>query len=570
MKVGIVLLCRYNSRRLPGKILREIGGRTVLGHILDRIRRASPDVPVVVATSVDPTDDPIALYCRRAGLDCFRGPLEDVAGRFLGCAEQHGWDYAVRINGDNLFLDPDTLAAMLAIVGTGAFDVVTNVPGRTFPRGMSVEAVRTAFYADAMRGVTDPGHREHVTSWLYDNPDVGRRYLYENRVCPQAAGLQLALDTPEDLELASRIVERASPAPAGLGLRAVYDLATREPSPSPWRGASGPLLIAEIGGNHEGDFEAAKAMARSAIDSGADCVKFQIYTGDALVSPVESPDRHRHFQRFELAPEQHIELARMCRAAGVTYLSSVWDEPSLEWIDPYLDFYKIGSGDLTARPMLQAHARRGKPILLSTGLSTLDEVLQAVACIQAVDERYRRPEWLCILQCTSMYPIPDHDANLRVMDAFRAAAGLAVGYSDHTVGGAALRAAAAMGAEALEFHFTDSREGKTFRDHKVSLVADEVRELSRDIAQITAFRGGSVKVPQPSELADRHEVSFRRGAYLRRPLKAGETIVAGDIAILRPAHGTDARDAELLIGAVTLRDIEAFRAIEAGTDYAPA
>lgn len=569
MKTGLVLLCRHDSTRLPGKILREIRGRTVLGHIVDRVRCGASERPLVVATSTDPGDDPIAQYCRRARLDCFRGPLDDVAGRFLACAENQGWDFAVRINGDNLFLDPDTLRAMLAIADTDRFDLVTNVPGRTFPYGMSVEIVRTAFYAKAMAMVNDSGHREHVTSWLYANPDLGRRYIFENRTCPEAAGFQLALDTPEDLALAQAIMARASNPPSALGLREVFELATRDPVPSPWRGRCGPLLIAEIGGNHEGNFAVAKAMAEAAIGSGADCVKFQIYRGDSLVSPVESPDRHRHFQRFELLPEQHIELARMCRDAGVGYLSSVWDLEMLEWIDPYLDFYKIGSGDLTAWPLLRDFARRGKPILLSTGLATLDEVLQTVAQIQAVDERYRRPEWLCLLQCTAMYPIPDRDAQLRVMDTLRTATGLAVGYSDHTIGANALRAAAAMGAEVLEFHFTDCREGKTFRDHQVSLTAEEVRALKQDVMQITELRGDGVKTPQASEIEEGHVVSFRRAVYLRRPLGTGEPISADDLILLRPKHGTDARDSDLMVGAIAKQNLESFTAIEKGIDYMP-
>jgi N-acetylneuraminate synthase/N,N'-diacetyllegionaminate synthase len=567
MTTGIVVLCRFSSRRLPGKILREIDGIATLGHILGRIGEAAPEHPVVVATSVDPSDDAIASYCERHRVDCHRGPLDDVAGRFLTCAEIRGWDFATRINGDNLFVDIPTLAAMLAIADTGRFDVVTNVPRRTFPRGMSVEIVRTDFYRAAMEGVTDPGHREHVTSRLYEI-DVGTRYVYENRSCPAAAGMQLALDTAEDLELARRIVATEGARGRRLGLREIHELVTTGEPVSPWRGAAGPLLIAEIGGNHEGDFGVAKALAESAIGSGADCVKFQLYTGDSLVSPVESPDRNRHFKRFELTRAQHIELAEMCQSAGVMYMSSVWDLEMLEWIDPYLPIYKIGSGDLTAWPVIREFARRGKPILLSTGLATMDEVMQTAAQIQAVDPRYCRPEMLCIMQCTSMYPIGDGDANLRVMDSLRARTGVAVGYSDHTIGSAALRAAAAMGAQVLEFHFTDSREGKTFRDHKVSLVADEVRTLRDEIAQITLMRGSSVKVPQQSELDAGHEVSFRRAVYAGRPVRAGETLHERDLVYLRPAHGTDARDAAAVIGAVALKDIEPFRAMVRGVDYA--
>jgi len=184
-----------------------------------------------------------------------------------------------------------------------------------------------------------------------------------------------------------------------------------------------------------------------------------------------------------------------------------------------------------------------------------------------VDERYKLPEMMCIMQCTSMYPIPDSDANLRVMESFRAFANLSVGYSDHTIGMTALIAAAAMGAEVLEFHFTLSRENQTFRDHQVSLIPEEVLKIKEDIFQISTLRGSNIKRPQLSELNNKHDISFRRGAFTSRTIKKGSIIQLNDVILLRPAHGTDARDVDSLVGATALRDIEPFRAIKKGEDY---
>lgn len=549
MKIGIVILCRYASQRLPGKILHEINGRSVLGHIVDRLQRGSLNYPIVVGTSRKPSDDPIATYCRRAGLTCFRDSLDDVAGRLLACAEYHDWDYVVRINGDNLFTDPTLLHSMLAVAQTGVFDLITNVPGRTFPYGMSIEILRVSFFRSVLETLTDPHHREHVTSWLYENEQVGRRHVVTNQIFPEAAGMQLALDTEEDLARYTAMFARMDRYPATYSFQEIVRLAGQIEQPNPWQGKYGPLLIAEIGGNHEGNFDVARSLASQAIATGADYVKFQLYQGDTLVSPVESPDRNKHFKKFELSREQHLELARMCREAGVGYLASVWDLEMLEWIDPYLDVYKVGSGDLTAWPFLRAFAKRGKPIILSTGLATLDEVMQAVAQIQAVDQRYCQPEWLCLLQCTSMYPIAESEANLRVMETLGQATGLAQGYSDHTESGTALRTAAAMGANVLEFHFTDSREGKVFRDHKVSLTPDEVRALQGDLQRIQAVRGSNVKLPQRSEIEQGHVTSFRRGVYLNRLVAQGERIKPEDVVTLRPHHGLDARDVDILPGA---------------------
>lgn len=334
-----------------------------------------------------------------------------------------------------------------------------------------------------------------------------------------------------------------------------------------WYGRSAPFLIAEIGGNHEGSFDSAIALCKQAIDSGADCIKFQIYSGDKLVSSVESPSRNQHFKNFELSKKQHLYLAQMCIEAGVYYNASVWDLEAFEWIDPFLNFYKIGSGDLTAWPIIRSLAMRGKPILLSTGLATLTEVKQTVEFIRSINDLYCDANNLCVLQCTSMYPIPSHEANLRVMDVFRETFDTSVGYSDHTVGVSALEVAACMGAEVLEFHFTDMAHGRTFRDHEVSLTAEQVGALKIKLREISALRGSHIKEPQASELSEGHVVSFRRGVYPNRDLTAGEIISERDLILLRPSLGTDPREFDEVVGSVALRDIKRHSALFSGLDF---
>ncbi|MCB1226522.1 MAG: N-acetylneuraminate synthase family protein [Verrucomicrobiales bacterium] len=332
-------------------------------------------------------------------------------------------------------------------------------------------------------------------------------------------------------------------------------------SSHPFQGRHGPLLIAEIGGNHEGDFDYAQRLTALAIESGADFVKFQLYRGDTLVSPVESPDRNAHFKKFELTREQHLALANQCENAGVGYMASVWDLEMLDWIDDHLPIYKIGSGDLTAYPVVREFAKRGKPIILSTGLATLEEVTDATAFIRGVNPVYNQSDHLAVLQCTSMYPIDDCDANLRVMDSLREATGTTIGYSDHTVGSLALLAAVARGAEVLEFHFTDQREGKVFRDHKVSLTRDEVKELAIQVNRISKMLGDGLKRPLPCEVETGHVTSFRRGTYLKRSMSEGEMIQAEDLACLRPNHGVDARKADSLIGRRLPRSFAAWESL---------
>lgn len=325
---------------------------------------------------------------------------------------------------------------------------------------------------------------------------------------------------------------------------------------NPFKGKHGPLLIAEIGGNHEGDFEYAKKLAQLAIDSDVDYVKFQIYSGDALVSKIESPERNQHFKKFELKQCEHIELAEMILNAGLKYTSSVWDLDSMSWIDPYISLYKIGSGDLTAYPVLKATAKIGKPIVISTGLSNEEEVLATVRYIHECNPVYKNTNMLAVLQCTSMYPIQPSDANLSVIKRLKEQLGLTVGYSDHTEGSKALQYAVAIGAEVLEFHFTDSREGKVFRDHKVSLTVSEIKDLINEIHLINQLQGSPIKTPTQIEIDNGHVESFRRACYPSRDIQKGEVLSHENLTFLRPLAGIDARSYHDLIGKTALTAIK--------------
>lgn len=207
MSLGIIILSRYSSSRLPGKVLMPIAGKPLLAHITDRLQRISPTYPLLVATSADPSDDAIANFCRQQQLRCFRGSLEDVAGRFLAAARQEGWEYAVRINGDNLFVDLEALQKMTTMAETGQYDFISNVPDRTFPYGMSIEIVRVDFYEEVYAQLSDDHYREHVTLYLYDHPELGRRYYHYNTRYPELAGKKLAVDTPADLIRAEGILQ---------------------------------------------------------------------------------------------------------------------------------------------------------------------------------------------------------------------------------------------------------------------------------------------------------------------------------------------------------------------------
>lgn len=223
MKVGWILLCRYNSTRLPGKILREIEGKALLKYIYERLLREARAEEIVVATSEESHDDRIEEYCRGEGIQCFRGDLEDVARRFLACARAYEMDFAGRINGDNLFVDPATVGAARELAESDEYDFITNVPGRSYPYGMSVEVVRRKFFEEVLEGVSDRRLREHVTLALYEEEERGRR-AYLRAAAEEGRGLHLAIDEEKDLELARRLMGRMKRPHWEYGLEEILDL----------------------------------------------------------------------------------------------------------------------------------------------------------------------------------------------------------------------------------------------------------------------------------------------------------------------------------------------------------
>lgn len=208
MRTGIVILARYNSSRLPGKALRPMLGKQILTYIIERLQQVVPVGNIVLATSVEASDDPMEAFAREAGIACYRGSLENVAERFYRAAEAQGWEYATRINGDNIFADTQVLKDMLDLAEGGNYNFVSNVKGRTFPKGMSVEIVRLTHYKSLLPTINaSPGYREHVTLYLYEHDEGQRYYYYLNEALPEAAGIQLALDTPDDWDRTLRVMQ---------------------------------------------------------------------------------------------------------------------------------------------------------------------------------------------------------------------------------------------------------------------------------------------------------------------------------------------------------------------------
>lgn len=204
---GAIILSRYDSTRLPGKALRKINDKTVLEYIIERLAVKLPMDKIVIATSSLSSDDPIADFTAEQNINLFRGSKQNVAERFYKAAEQNCFDYAIRINGDNVFLDVNILEDVIEAANTNQFDFITNVKDRTFPKGMSVECVRLSYFKELLPTISkNPNFAEHVTLYLYRNDVKGKhKYIY-NEKYPDTAGIQLALDTPDDFIRTQKII----------------------------------------------------------------------------------------------------------------------------------------------------------------------------------------------------------------------------------------------------------------------------------------------------------------------------------------------------------------------------
>lgn len=305
------------------------------------------------------------------------------------------------------------------------------------------------------------------------------------------------------------------------------------------------LVVAEIGNNHEGDPDLAEALIGLAAAAGADAVKFQTFRTESFVSRSDA-DRFRRLKSFELAPQQFERLAGAARRAGVLFLSTPLDLDSARFLEPLVAAYKVASGDNTFMPLLETIAETGKPIIISTGLATFEEVARARRTVERVWRDLGVRQEVALLHCVSSYPTEARDANLAAIGTLKRAFECTVGYSDHTLGIEAAVLAVAAGARIVEKHFTIDKHLSDFRDHRLSADPDELAALVRRIRDVEAMLGDGTRTPRACE---RDVITaLRRSAVAGRDLPAGTVLGPQDIAWVRPGGGIAPARASELIG----------------------
>lgn len=352
------------------------------------------------------------------------------------------------------------------------------------------------------------------------------------------------------------------------------------------------FIIAEAGVNHNGSLDLARRLVDVAAEAGADAVKFQTFKAELLATAraakagyqventKEAGSQLDMLRALELHPEDHHALIEHCRARGIHFMSTAFDEASLAFLGALgMPALKIPSGDITCAPLLLQAAQLRQRLFVSSGMCTLTDLERALGVLAwgllhegtppdnaAVDAAYFSAEGrqalashVTLLHCVTQYPAPPEAVNLRAMDTMAQAFGLPVGYSDHTLGIEMSIAAVARGATVIEKHFTLDR-GMPGPDHAASLEPAELRAMVKAIRHVEAGLGSPRKLPAPAERANRDVA--RRSIVARRAIAAGEVLTLDMLAFKRPGTGRSPMDTWALLGSKAGRDYAADEAIE--------
>lgn len=321
------------------------------------------------------------------------------------------------------------------------------------------------------------------------------------------------------------------------------------------------IIIAEAGVNHNASMEMARRMVREAARAGADYVKFQTAVPELVISSIapkaeyqkettgEGESQLDMCRAIHLPLSAYAELAELCREEGIGFMSTPFDLVSIDTLAPLgMDYWKIPSGEITNLPYLRKIASKGGKVILSTGMSTLDEVETAVSVLERGGIPRRD---VILLHCTTQYPTPMEDVNLRAMDTLATLGCGGIGYSDHTLGIEVPIAAAARGAAVIEKHFTLDKN-LPGPDHRASLEPAELKAMVDAVRNIEVALGTGVKTAAPSEVANINVA--RKSIVAARDIKCGETFTEENITVKRPGGGINPMLWDDVIGKRASRD----------------
>mgnify|MGYP001399104082 CR=1 FL=1 len=321
------------------------------------------------------------------------------------------------------------------------------------------------------------------------------------------------------------------------------------------------FIIAEAGVNHNGNIDLAYQLIEIAKKTGADCVKFQTFKAEHAVSTVakmadyqkrnigKEESQFEMIKKLELKFSDFGKLKEYCDRLGIIFLSTPFDFESVDFLENLVPYYKIPSGEITNIPYLKHVARKNKPLIMSTGMANLGEVETAIDTVKKESPDIE----IHLLHCTTNYPTPFEEVNLKAMITLKDAFKLPVGYSDHTLGIEIPISAVALGARIIEKHFTLDRN-LPGPDHKASVEPEELKEMVKCIRNVECALGDGIKKPNESER--RIMGVARKSIVAKRLISQGEAISHENVTVKRPGNGLPPSTLELLIGKKVRRTIE--------------
>ena len=331
------------------------------------------------------------------------------------------------------------------------------------------------------------------------------------------------------------------------------------------------IIIAEAGVNHNGNLSLAKKLVKVAADAGVDYIKFQTFKADKLVTKVacqadyqkenlhsKDTSQYKMLKKLELSNEDYMVLLDYCKDLNIHFLSTGFDLDSLHYLHQLgLTLAKIPSGEITNLPYLRCIGKLFSEVILSTGMSTMQEIK---AAIDVLIQNGIRKDNITVLHCNTEYPTPMKDVNLKAMLHIKNELGVRVGYSDHTLGIEVPIAAVALGAEVIEKHITLDRtmEGP---DHKASLEPDELKAMVKAIRNIEdALSGSGIKEPSPSE--KKNLVIARKSIIALKAIAKGEFLTEKNLTVKRPGTGLSPMQWDSVLGTAAIRDFNEDELIE--------
>lgn len=575
MALLVLIPARGGSKGLPGKNLRTVGGASLVGRAVATARRFVAAAGLADAMVFVDTDDPgIAEEGRRWGAEVpflrapdLAGDAVSTADTVLGALQRLGeggrhFDAVLLLQPTSPLRTPEDVVRCWARFGQGDAASVVGVVPTEHPVEQALRLAPDGKVAWAGTGPSAATRRQDLAEawwisgavYLVRTEELRRERAFVRPgttvgvPLPRPSGIDV--DTAEDLEFADALARCGVPASVGLLDRRI--------------GGGAPcFVIAEAGVNHNGDLDLAHRLVDVAAEAGADAVKFQTFDPEALAAPDAPKAEYQKdrtggegsqlemLRRLTLPSEGYRALQAHAAERGILFLSTAFDPGSADFLERELDLpaFKVPSGELTNHPFLEHLARKGRPLLVSTGMARLDEVGDALGVISAAGGRVA-----ALFHCVTNYPAAPEDCNLRAMATMRAAFGLPVGWSDHTEGLDLSLAAVAAGAEILEKHFTLDRD-LPGPDHAASLEPEELRALMAGVRKIEAAMGDGIKVPRPAELP--LAAVARRSLHTTRGLSAGAVLTASDLTALRPGTGLPPSRLRHVIGRRLVRALPA-------------